>query len=206
VLSFASLSIVTNVSKEQTKSIMTDFFAAFIEISRRTMRECRIVLKGLGVLHLFKNREIAITGFDDAYSDNALTAEELLRARNKERQDLSYIDSASAVLSRGGGHAYSVKASTIDAMSMMTPPTSNPSVASSVFSQMSKTSTRLATVVTNPQDIRLPKKDILWKRYKQKNEDAAKRHFDEISVKSFNKRHNSNSISAPKPDPIQVDG
>lgn len=166
VLSFASLAIVTKVTKEQAKVILTDFFAAFIEISRKTQRECRVSLKGLGALHLFKNREIALSTTEDAYNDNGLTSEELMRARNKERQDLSFIDSASAILSKGGGHAYSVKASTLDAMSMITPPSSNPSVASSVFSQMSKTSTRLATVVTNPQDLRLPKKDILWQRYK----------------------------------------
>ena len=90
-------------------------------------------------------------------------------------------------------------------MSMITPPTSNPSVASSVFSQMSKTSTRLATVVTNPQDLRLPKKDILWKRYKQKNEEAARRHFDEKSAKSFSTRRKS-IASQDEPDKIHVEG
>ena len=36
VLSFSSLAIVTGVSKEQSGKILTDFFAAFIEISRKT--------------------------------------------------------------------------------------------------------------------------------------------------------------------------
>jgi len=42
-----------------------------------------------------------------------LTAEEILRARNKEREDLSFIDNASAVLSRGGGMSYSIKSSAL---------------------------------------------------------------------------------------------
>ena len=101
-----------------------------------------------------------------------------MRARNKEREDLSFIDNASAVLSRGGGMAYSVKASTIDALSMVTPPTTNPSVTSSVYgSKMSSKSTRIGSVTSSiKKELKPLKKDVLWLRYKQKNAEAAKRH------------------------------
>lgn len=101
-----------------------------------------------------------------------------MRARNKEREDLSFIDNASAVLSRGGGMTYSVKASTIDALSMITPPTTNPSVTSSVYvSKMSNKSTRIGSVTSSvKRELKPLKKDVLWQRYKQKNAEAAKRH------------------------------
>jgi len=91
-----------------------------------------------------------------------------LRARNKEREDLSFIDNASAVLSRGGGMAYSVKTSTIDALSLITPPTTNPSVTSSVFgSKISSKSTRIGSVTSSiKKELKPLKKDVLWQRYK----------------------------------------
>lgn len=135
-------------------------------------------MKGLGVLHLFKNRELALTSDQEPQVFGELTAEEILRARNKEREDLSFIDNASAVLSRGGGMAYSVKSSTIDALSMVTPPTTNPSVASSVFgSKISAKSTRIGSVTSSVRkELKPLKKDVLWQRYKQKNAEAARRH------------------------------
>jgi hypothetical protein len=45
---------------------LTDIFAALIEISRKTQKEARIKLKGFGVLHLFKNREIAFLYEDES--------------------------------------------------------------------------------------------------------------------------------------------
>lgn len=55
----AALGIVANVSEELVRQILTDFFAALVEVSRRTTKEARIELKGVGLLHLFKNRELA---------------------------------------------------------------------------------------------------------------------------------------------------
>lgn len=140
-------------------------------------------MKGLGVLHLFKNRELALTSDQEPQVFGELTAEEILRARNKEREDLSFIDNASAVLSRGGGMAYSLKSSTIDALSMVTPPTTNPSVSSSVFgSKISGKSTRIGSVTSSVRkELKPLKKDILWQRYKQKNAEAARRHEEQVS-------------------------
>ena len=61
MLSFASISIVTSVSKDQVKRVLTDFFSALIEISRKTQKEARIELKNFGIFHLFKNRELALS-------------------------------------------------------------------------------------------------------------------------------------------------
>jgi len=80
---------------------------------------------------------------------------------------MSFIDKASAVLSRGGGGTYSVRSSTLDKLSIMTPPT-NPSVRSSVFgSHYSKQSTKIeSTKSAKSRSLRPLKKDLVWQRYK----------------------------------------
>lgn len=77
-------------------------------------------------MHLYKNRELAFHHFDE---DAA--ASEIFAARQAEREDLSFIDNASAVLSMGGGKSFSVK-SRVSLSSIVTPPTAI-SVASSAF-------------------------------------------------------------------------
>lgn len=59
VLTPASIAIVTNVSNDLARRILNDFFSALVEISRKTTKEARIELKGCGVMHLYKNRELA---------------------------------------------------------------------------------------------------------------------------------------------------
>ena len=136
-------------------------------------------MNGFGVLHLFKNRELAFTAADEPQqSFGSLTAEELLRSRNKEREDLSFIDNASSILSRGGGLAYSMKSSTLDALSMMTPPTTNPSAKSSIFgSRISGQSTNIDSKKTKSvmHELKPLKKDLIWNRYKLKNAEALKK-------------------------------
>lgn len=66
ILSFASLSLVTSSSKEFVKKVLTDLFAALIETSRKTSKEARLNIKGLGTLYLFKNRELAFNAEDDS--------------------------------------------------------------------------------------------------------------------------------------------
>lgn len=60
------------------------------------------------------------------------TSNDVFAARQAEREDLSFIDGASAVLSMGGGKAFSVRSSKLTKLSVLTPPT-NLSVASSAF-------------------------------------------------------------------------
>lgn len=104
-------------------------------MSRRTAKEARINIKGCGYLHLFKSRELAYNFIDES-SGGTLTdlkiADDIFRARNQEREDLSFIDGASAILSRGGGHSFAVKAAALSKLSTVTPP-SNISVTSSTF-------------------------------------------------------------------------
>lgn len=66
VLSFASLSLVTNATKEQVKRILTDMFTALIDVSRKTGKEARLNLRGFGTLYLFKNRELAFNPVDES--------------------------------------------------------------------------------------------------------------------------------------------
>ena len=72
MLSFASLSLVTNSTKEQVKRIITDVFTAMIDVSRKTGKEARLAMKGFGTLFLFKNRELAFNAVDDSINLAAL--------------------------------------------------------------------------------------------------------------------------------------
>ncbi len=65
MLSYASLSLVTNATKEQVKRILTDFFTALVDVSRKTGKEAHINMKGFGKIYLFKNRELAFNPVDD---------------------------------------------------------------------------------------------------------------------------------------------
>ena len=66
VLSFASLSLVSNATKEQVKRFLTDIFTALIDVSRKTGKEARLSLRGFGTLYLFKNRELAFNPVDES--------------------------------------------------------------------------------------------------------------------------------------------
>ena len=46
--------------------MLTDLFAALIELSRKTNKEARIKMKGFGTVYLFKNRELAFNQVDDS--------------------------------------------------------------------------------------------------------------------------------------------
>ena len=45
---------------------MTDFFTALVDVSRKTGKEARINIKGLGTIYLFKNRELAFNAVDES--------------------------------------------------------------------------------------------------------------------------------------------
>ena len=97
-------------------------------------------MKGFGTIYLFKNREIAFNPIDESVDLATLDKNNttLFVERQKEREDLSFIDQASAILSRGGGMAYSVRSSAMKSLSSaMTAPT-NPSVNSSVIQSSRK--------------------------------------------------------------------
>lgn len=154
---------MTSVKKDEAKKILTDLFAAFVEISRRTAKEARLSFKGFGYLHLFKNRELAFKSKEAGLAVSDLKQlDDIFRARNQEREDLSFIDSASAVLSRGGGHNFHVKSSAIKKLSTVTPP-SNLSVASSIVCPEKRRHTAYdsASVARTHESI-----DKVWNRYK----------------------------------------
>ena len=84
---------MTNSTKEQVRRVLSDFFAAFIDVSRKTNKEARIKMKGFGTLHLFKNRELAFNPIDDSVDLASIDASQsLFLERQKVREDLSYID------------------------------------------------------------------------------------------------------------------
>jgi hypothetical protein len=114
LLSCVSIAAVTNLSKEMVQRILTDFFQAIIELSRRTQKEARIRVGPCGYLNLYKNRELT---FEPNLQD--ATQGEIDAA--KFRDDISVIDGASAVLSMGGGKAFSIRSSKMSKLSLMTP-------------------------------------------------------------------------------------
>ena len=98
----------------EVRQILADFFAALVEVSRRSTKEARIAFKGLGFLHLFKNRELAFQHVDK-FAD--LTVDELAKNQAQQRDDLSYIaDNVSHVLSIGGGSSFSVRSSALGSL------------------------------------------------------------------------------------------
>ena len=100
---------------------------------------------------------------DLATLDKSNTA--LFVERQREREDLSYIDQASAILSRGGGMSMSVRSSALRSLSSaMTAPT-NPSVRSSIIQ-----SSRHSGYSTQSRRLAPLKQDPLWAKYKKKNE------------------------------------
>ena len=94
---------------------------------------------------MFKNRELAFNAIDESIANleplGGKKGTDMFLARQREREDLSFIDQASAVLSVGGGRSYSMRSSAIRTLSMVTPPT-NPSVASSAFKSQRSTTLR----------------------------------------------------------------
>ena len=82
----------------------------------------------IGNLHLYRNGEI----FFESRSDTDLALSSPHR-RADPREDISVIDSASAILSAGGGKIMSIKSSYLENLSVRTPQ-SQYSKASSGFS------------------------------------------------------------------------
>ena len=113
MLSFASISaVVSGVDTDLVRRILTDFFQYIIELSRRTQKEAKIKISNLGYLYLYRNRELA---FNSSLKDSCI--------EYNDREDISLIDGASAVLSAGGGKAYSVRSSKVSKFSLQTPAT-----------------------------------------------------------------------------------
>jgi len=78
-------------------------------------------MKDLGTLYLFKNRELGFNAVEDTAANLEPLAvkkgTDIFLARQREREDLSYIDNASAILSVGGGRSYSMKSSVLRTLS-----------------------------------------------------------------------------------------
>ena len=82
------------MSKSVVHKILTDFFAALIELSRKTQSEVILDFK-LGNLHLFKNGEL----FFEAKSETDSLLKDPKSHKNEVRDDVSIIDNVSAILS-----------------------------------------------------------------------------------------------------------
>jgi hypothetical protein len=159
----AALGFVCNLGKNLVQKILTDLFAAFIELSRRTQSEVILDFK-VGVLHLYKNGEIQFESKAEMDSNSPQR-----RQFDPAREDISVIDSASAILSSGGGRVMSIKSSYLENLSVRTPQ-SQYSKASSGFSQRS---------ASNHQNKLLQSQNWLKYRVRQKYESATRDHSQE---------------------------
>jgi hypothetical protein len=73
------------------------------------------------MLHLFKNGELV---FESKTAEQLLDeTTSLFKRRQEARDDISVIDTASAILSQTGGRAFSLKSDYIENMSIKTPGT-----------------------------------------------------------------------------------
>ena len=97
------------------QKILTDFFSAFIELSRRTQNEVVLDFK-IGNLHLYRNGELHFESKSE--TENALNTP---LKRHEPREDISVIDTASAILSTTGGKVMSIKSSYLENLSVRTP-------------------------------------------------------------------------------------
>jgi hypothetical protein len=155
------------------KRILNDLFACLIETSRKTTKEARIKFKAFGTLYLFKNRELAFNQIDEvidlASIAGSRASNDLFAARQREREEMSFIDSASAVLSRGGGGNFSVKSSVFKSLSNVSQAPSN---AAPSFSRYSTSScTAISRASQNSRSLNPIRKDQGWNKYLRKNND-----------------------------------
>ena len=159
IMSYASISAVAGLSQNQTQRIITDIFQSLIELSRRTQQEAKIKLGKCGSLVLTRSRELAF------YPAEKADESEIWSHRSYIREDISMLDQASAVLSMGGGKAFSVRSSRVSKPSMMTPVT-HLSQATSLFTE-SKQSTRHSSPKSVAKSIRSQRKNTLLKSCEQ---------------------------------------
>jgi hypothetical protein len=148
---------VVGVNKVQVQKILTDFWSAFIEVSRRTQQEVILDFK-IAALHLYKNGELLFESRSDLEQLHGTPSK-----RNAEpREDISVIDNASAILSAGGGRVMSIKSSYMENLSVRTPQ-----------SQVSK-STALSSRSTSSSKQALLSQPQSWLKYRmrQKYESA----------------------------------
>jgi hypothetical protein len=113
----ATIGFVCGLNKGLVQRILTDFWSAFIELSRRTQQEVLLDFK-IGSLHLYKNGELL---FESKTDLEALQHGTPSRRNMEAREDISVIDNASAILSAGGGRVMSIKSSYLENLSVRTP-------------------------------------------------------------------------------------
>ncbi len=112
----------------------------------------------VGNLHLYRNGEIFFESKSE--TDNALASP---HKRADPREDISVIDSASAILSTTGGRVMSIKSSYLENLSVRTPQ-SQYSKANSIYSQRSASNQHK---LVNSQN---------WQKYRtRKNYESASR-------------------------------
>lgn len=100
---FEVIAAKADVSVDLAKRIISDIFQELAGVSRRSHKEARLCFKDCGYLLVFKNREVV---FQQALQ---MTTAGLAAERSQMRDEVSYIDYASAVLSSRGGKAFSVR-------------------------------------------------------------------------------------------------
>jgi hypothetical protein len=115
----ATIAISCNLNKNTVHKILTDFWSAFIELSRRTQQEVILDFK-IGCLHLYRNGELSFESRIDSGTMDGQSAG-WRRSNDNPREDISIIDSASAILSSGGGRVMSIKSSYLENLSVRTP-------------------------------------------------------------------------------------
>ena len=117
-LSVSTLAMACDLSRDFANRVMTDMFRLLIEVCRTTKQEAKLDFK-FGVLRLHKNGELTLED-KDANDDDTKTEHGYGQSI---RDDISLIDTASAILSNNRGRAISVRSDCLENLSVRTPMT-----------------------------------------------------------------------------------
>lgn len=124
-INFASIAMVCNIKSEQAKSNLTDMFACLIELSRGKHSPVKLAMKGLGALHVLKNKEIFFSGDVAPVQNTENDYDFLYEAKSGAQEVSTVLDGASAILSqKGGGGLLSVRSGYLSTLSSVKTPRS----------------------------------------------------------------------------------
>jgi len=113
---------VCDTTADMVKNVLTDFFSCLVEINRKTKKEVRINFgRQLGSLCLNLSGHISFEAPVKAEDDSLSFFRAVKTTRDNGSDAGSVLDNASAILSRGGGYAFSVKSGFLSNITVETP-------------------------------------------------------------------------------------
>jgi len=122
-LNFASLATVCDSSADSVKQILVDLFSCLVEVNRKSKKEVKVNFgKQLGCLCLNLSGHLNFETTQNDYGGDTLSFFKPSKSVRDNGSDASTVlDGASAILSGGGGMAFSVKSGFLSNITVDTP-------------------------------------------------------------------------------------